>query len=109
MGLLDQEQLRVILLDTKNHVLAIETIYKGNVNTSIIRAAEVFREAIRHNCAGIIVVHNHPSGDPAPSPEDVRVTEQLDAAGKGDIEVLDHLVVGKQRYVSLKERGLGFK
>ena len=70
----------------------------------------MFREAVRRNCAAIIVVHNHPSGDPTPSPEDVRVTEQIDQAGKVlDIEVLDHLIVGQQRYVSLKERGLGFK
>jgi DNA repair protein RadC len=110
MSLLDHEQLRVILLDTKNHVLGIETIYKGNVNTSVIRVGEVFREAIRRNCAAIIVVHNHPSGDPTPSPEDVRVTEQVSEAGKLlDIEVLDHLIVGQQRYVSLKERGLGFR
>jgi len=110
MGLLDHEELRVILLDTKNHVLGIETVYKGNVNTSVIRTAELFREAVRRNCAAIIVVHNHPSGDPTPSPEDVRVTEQIDQAGKVlDIEVLDHLIVGQQRYVSLKERGLGFK
>jgi DNA repair protein RadC len=110
MGLLDHEQLRVVLLDTKNHVLAIETIYKGNVNSSIIRTAELFREPIRRNCAAIIVVHNHPSGDATPSPEDVRVTEQVVEAGKLlDIDVLDHLIIGQQRYVSLKERGLGFK
>src|SRR5512143_1299864 len=110
MSLLDHEQLRVILLDTKNHVLGIETVYKGNVNTSVIRTGELFREAVRRNCAAIIVVHNHPSGDPTPSPEDVRLTEQIDAAGKLlDIEVLDHLIVGQQRYVSLKEQGLGFR
>ena len=76
----------------------------------MVRVGEVFREAIRANCASIIVVHNHPSGDPTPSPEDVRVTEQLVAAGRLlDIEVLDHLVIGHNRYVSLKERGLGFR
>ena len=109
MGLLEQEHLRTLLLDTKNHVLGSPTIYVGSVNTSLIRVAEVFREAIRANCAGIIVAHNHPSGDPTPSPEDVAVTEQIVAAGKLlDIEVVDHLVIGHQRYVSLKERGLGF-
>ena len=109
MGLLEQEHLRCLLLDTKNHVLGSPTIYVGSVNTSLIRVAEIFREAIRANCAGIIVAHNHPSGDPTPSPEDVAVTEQLVAAGRLlDIEVLDHLVIGHQRYVSLKERGLGF-
>jgi DNA repair protein RadC len=109
MGLLEKEHLRALLLDTKNHVLGSPTIYVGSVNTSLIRVAEIFREAIRANCAGIIVAHNHPSGDPTPSPEDVAVTEQIVAAGKLlDIEVLDHLVIGHQRYVSLKERRLGF-
>jgi DNA repair protein RadC len=109
MGLLEQEHLRTLLLDTKNHVLGSPTIYVGSINTSLIRVAEIFREAIKANCAGIIVAHNHPSGDPTPSPEDVAVTEQLVAAGKLlDIEVVDHLVIGHQRYVSLKERGLGF-
>ncbi len=109
MSLFDQEHLRVILLDTKNHVLAIETVYQGNVNTAVIRVGELFRDAIRQNCAAIIVVHNHPSGDPTPSPEDVHITEQMVEAGNLlDIEVLDHIIVGNQRYVSLKERGLGF-
>jgi len=109
MGLLEKEHLRTLLLDTKNHVLGSPTIYVGSVNTSLIRVAEIFREAIKANCAGIIVAHNHPSGDPTPSPEDVAVTEQIVAAGKLlDIEVLDHLVIGHQRYVSLKERRLGF-
>lgn len=109
MGLLEQEHLRTLLLDTKNYVLSSPTIYVGSINTSLIRVAEIFREAIKSNCAGIIVAHNHPSGDPTPSPEDVAVTEQIVAAGKLlDIEVLDHLVIGHQRYVSLKERGLGF-
>jgi len=109
MSLLEQEHLRTLLLDTKNHVLGTPTIYVGSINTSVIRVGEVFREAIKANCAGIIVAHNHPSGDPTPSPEDVAVTEQIVAAGKLlDIEVLDHLVIGRQRYVSLKERGLGF-
>ena len=109
MGLLEQEHLRTLLLDTKNHVLGSPTIYVGSINTSLIRVAEIFREAIKANCAGIIVAHNHPSGDPTPSPEDVAVTEQIVAAGKLlDIEVLDHLIIGHQRYVSLKERGLGF-
>jgi DNA repair protein RadC len=90
-------------------VLASPTVYVGNVNTSVIRVAEVFREAIRLNCVALIVAHNHPSGDPTPSPDDVKVTEQIVQAGKLlDIEVLDHLVIGQQRYVSLKERGLGF-
>ena len=109
MGAHEQEHMRVLLLDTRNRVLASPTIYIGNLNTAVVRIAELFREAIRSNCAAIIVAHNHPSGDPSPSPEDVRVTEQIVSAGKLlDIDVLDHLIIGQQRFVSLKERGLGF-
>jgi len=110
MAHLDQEHFRTVFLDTRNRVLGSETIYQGSLNASYIRVAEVFRGAVRRNCASIIVAHNHPSGDPAPSPEDVSVTRQLVAAGRLlDIEVLDHLVVGQQRFVSLRERGLGFE
>ena len=110
MSLLEQEHMRAVLLDTKNNVLRVATVYTGSLNTAVVRIGEVFREAIRANCASIIVVHNHPSGDPTPSPEDVRVTEMLVEAGKLlDIAVLDHVVIGRNRYVSLKERGLGFK
>jgi DNA repair protein RadC len=109
MSLLDQEHLCTMLLDTKNRVLDTPTIYVGSLNTSLIRVGELFREAIRANCASLIVVHNHPSGDPTPSPEDVAVTRQIVEAGKLlDVDVLDHLVIGRQRFVSLKERGLGF-
>ena len=109
MSLLEQEHLRLILLDTKNRVIEMPTVYIGNLNTSVIRVGELFRYALRANCAGMIVVHNHPSGDPTPSPEDVRVTERIVQAGKMlDIDVLDHLVIGQQRFVSLKERRLGF-
>lgn len=110
MAFLEQEYMRVILLDTKSYVLGLVTIYVGNVNSALVRVSEVFRDAVRNNAPSLIVVHNHPSGDPTPSPEDVLVTEQIVAAGKLlDIEVLDHLIIGRQRYVSLKERGLGFK
>jgi len=109
MGHLDQEELRVIVLDTRNNVLKIPTIYKGSLNTSVVRVAEVLRSAIELQGAAQIVAHNHPSGDPAPSPEDVRVTRQIVQAGKMlDIDVLDHLVITATRFVSLKERGLGF-
>ena len=109
MMLLEQEHLRLVLLDTRNHVLQTPTIYKGSLNTSVIRVGELFRAAIKENAAAMIVVHNHPSGDPSPSPEDVHVTRQIVQAGKLlDIELLDHIVIGHQRYVSLKERGLGF-
>jgi DNA repair protein RadC len=110
MGLLEQEQLRLLLLDTKNRVLEMPTVYVGNLNTSLIRVGELFRYAIRANCAGMIVVHNHPSGDPTPSPEDIRVTERIVEAGElMDVEVMDHLIIGRQRFISLKERRLGFR
>lgn len=110
MSLLPQEHLRTVLLDTRNRVLAIPTIYIGSLNSAQVRVGELFRAAIRANCAGIILVHNHPSGDPTPSPEDVQVTRLVVEAGNLlNIEVMDHLIIGRQRFVSLKERGLGFK
>jgi DNA repair protein RadC len=109
MGALQQEHLRVILLDTRNRVLAIEKLYVGSLNASTVRVGELFRPAIQRSAAAIIVVHNHPSGDPSPSPEDVALTRAIVQSGKLlDIDVLDHLVIGHNRWVSLKERGLGF-
>jgi len=109
MGFLEQEELRLVLLNTKNQVIHMSPVYKGSVNTSLIRVSELFREAMRENCPALIVVHNHPSGDPTPSPEDIKITEQIVKAGKLlDIEVLDHIIISRQRYISLKERGLGF-
>ena len=110
MADLEQEELRVFILDTKMALLKFHTVYVGSLNTAVVRIAEVFREAIRLNAAALIVVHNHPSGDPTPSSEDVYVTRQLIEAGKLlSIDVLDHLVIGhNQRWVALKERGLGF-
>ncbi len=110
MGLLEQETLRVVLLDARNHVVAVREVYKGAADRATIRIAEVFREAIRANSVAVVVAHNHPSGDPSPSADDVRVTEQIVEAGKLlNIEVLDHLVIGRDRYVSLRERRLGFR
>jgi DNA repair protein RadC len=109
MGSLDQEELRTVLLDTKNRLQDIVTVYRGSLNTSMIRVSEVFKAAVRRNSAALIVVHNHPSSDPTPSPEDVLVTREIVSAGKLlDVEVLDHLVIGQGRWVSLRERGLGF-
>ena len=109
MGALEQEHLRAVILNTKNQVLKIHSIYVGSLNTAVVRVGELFREAIRVNAAAIIVAHNHPSGDPTPSAEDVYVTRQIVEAGKLlNIDVLDHLVICLTRWVSLKERGLGF-
>jgi DNA repair protein RadC len=109
MGSLEQEHLKAIILNTKNQVLKTHLIYVGSLNSASVRVGELFREAIRLNAAAIIVAHNHPSGDPTPSPEDVSVTRQMVEAGKLlNIDVLDHLVICQARYVSLKERGLGF-
>jgi len=101
--------LRVLLLNTRNQVLDIVEIYHGSLNSSMVRIAEIFKPAIRKNAASILLAHNHPSGDPAPSPDDIAVTRAIIEAGKLlDIEVLDHLVIGQGRFVSLKERRLAF-
>jgi len=113
MNLLEQEQLRVVLMDTRMRVIATPVIYVGNLNSTIVRTAEVFREAIRQNASAIIVAHNHPSGDSSPSPEDVAITRSIIAAGQLlDIDVMDHLIIsgqGGQIFASLKERGLAFE
>jgi DNA repair protein RadC len=109
MSALTQENLRVINLDTRNRVINIEKLYVGSLNASTVRVGELFRSAIQRHAAAIIVVHNHPSGDPTPSPEDVSLTRTMVEAGKLlDIQLLDHLVIGQGLWVSLKERGLGF-
>lgn len=103
MAALSQEQLRVVLLDTKHRILAIKLVYQGSVNQAQVRVAEIFREAIRHNAVAIICVHNHPSGDPAPSSADVALTAELVRAGELlDVDVLDHLVIGQGRHISLR-------
>jgi DNA repair protein RadC len=109
MSALEQEHLKVILLNTRNHVLDEVDVYHGSVNSSQIHIGEIFKAAIRRNATALIVVHNHPSGDPTPSPDDVAVTRAMLQAGKLlGIDVLDHVVIGAGRWVSLKERGLGF-
>lgn len=108
-GLLEQEEFWVLFLDTRHRVLHACCLYRGSLNQTQVRAGEVFREAVRRNCAAVIVAHNHPSGDPSPSPEDVAITRDIEAAGRLlGIECLDHLVLGHQRWISLRERGLGF-
>jgi len=109
MQALEKEHLRVFLMDTRNHVMEIVEIYRGSLNASMVRVGEVFTPAVRRNAASILVVHNHPSGDPTPSQEDIALTRSLVQAGKLlNIQVLDHLVIGYGKFVSLKERGLGF-
>src|SRR5690242_7045417 len=105
MSHLDQEHLRTVLLDTKNRIQAISTVYIGSLNASMVRVGEIFKTAVKLNSAALIVAHNHPSGDPTPSPEDVLVTREIVSAGKLlDVEVLDHLVIGHGHWVSLRER-----
>ena len=107
MAGLAQEQLRVVLLTKRNQVMGQRVIYQGNVSEAIVRAAEVFRPAVIAAVPHIILCHNHPSGDPTPSPEDVALTRELVQAGKLlDIELLDHVVIGGRRFASLKERDL---
>jgi DNA repair protein RadC len=108
MSHLDQEHLKVICLDTKNRVMKVHGVYVGTLNAAGLRVAEIFKEAVRLNSASLIVCHNHPSGDPTPSGDDVHITHQIVEAGRLlDVAVLDHLVIGHGRYVSLREQGLG--
>ena len=107
MSHLAQEQLRVLLLDTKKHVIGQRVVYQGNVDSSMVRAAEVFRPAVVEAVPSIAIAHNHPSGSADPSPEDVAITRKLkQAADLLDIELVDHVVIGRGRFVSLKEKGL---
>ncbi|MBT3322518.1 MAG: DNA repair protein RadC [Anaerolineae bacterium] len=109
MSALEKEEMRVILLNARNNVLDIVTVAHGSLNSAQMRVGEIFTPAVRKNAAALIAVHNHPSGDPNPSPDDVAITRAMREAGKLlDIEVLDHLVIGMGRYISLKEKKLGF-
>jgi len=109
MAALEQEQLRVVLLDTKHRIMGTRTVYQGSVNQAQVRIAEVFRDAVRQQATAIVAVHNHPSGDPTPSAADVALTVEIVSAGTLlDIELLDHLIIGEGRWISLKRLGLGF-
>jgi DNA repair protein RadC len=109
MSGLNREELWVLVLNTRNQVLEKVRLYRGSVNSAQVRSAEVFKPAILRDATAIIVAHNHPSGDPTPSQDDIVLTRHLVQAGKTlDIEVLDHLVIGGMKFVSLKERKLGF-
>lgn len=102
-----QEQARVVLLDTRCHVLDVVLVYQGNVNSTSFRAAELLRDAVIRNAPSLVLVHNHPSGDPEPSPPDIALTRELVKVGDIlGIEVSDHVIVGHDAFVSLKQRGL---
>jgi DNA repair protein RadC len=106
MARLRREELRVLLLDTKNVVSAVVTLYAGNLAGSSVRVGEVFRDAVRRQAAAIVVVHNHPSGDPSPSADDLRITAEMAEAGRLlDIELLDHVIVASRGWVSLRALG----
>lgn len=106
MRFLSQEHFVCLYLNTKNQVLHKQTIFIGSLNASIVHPREVFREALKRSAASIICLHNHPSGDPAPSREDIEVTKRLVECGKMlGIELLDHLIIGENKFVSLKEKG----
>ena len=109
MAPLEREELRVLLLNTKNCVLRQSTVYVGNVSAAVVRVAELFRDAVRSHAAGVILVHNHPSGDPEPSPDDLHLTAEAIAAGRLlDVAVLDHVILARDGYVSLRDRGVSF-
>jgi DNA repair protein RadC len=106
---LEREELHVLVLDTKHHVKRDVTVYVGNVSAAIVRIGELFREAVHDNAAAILCVHNHPSGDPTPSPDDLRLTVEMVAAGRLlDVPVLDHIIVAGTAFVSLRDQGVAF-
>jgi DNA repair protein RadC len=110
MSLLDQEEVRVLQLDTRNHLIGISPLYKGSAHTTQVRMGEMFRDAVRLNATAIVVAHNHPSGDPTPSPVDVQMTKMLRESGRLlDIDVIDHIVFGGGRYISMRALRLGFE
>jgi DNA repair protein RadC len=107
LGHLKREELWVMFLSTKCHVLGLKALYKGSLNQSVVRVAEVFQQAFAHNAYQIILAHNHPSGDISPSHEDVKVTNQIAKAGKLlDLQLVDHLIIAKKKWYSLKDGGL---
>lgn len=106
MRVLNQEHFVALFLNTKNQVIHRQTIFIGSLNASIVHPREVFREAVKRSAASIIVAHNHPSGDPTPSQEDIHVTRRLVESGKMiGIELIDHIIIGNRKFVSLKEKG----
>ncbi len=102
-----QEVFGILVLNTKNKIVAVHEVSRGTLSASMVHPREVFKPAVLHNAAAIICFHNHPSGDPEPSKDDIKITKRLVEAGEiMGIEVFDHIIVGDDRYVSLKERGV---
>ena len=109
MGRLEREELRVLSLNAKNVVQRVSTVYVGNVSASLVRVGELFRDPVRLDASGVVLCHNHPSGDPTPSPDDLHLTAEAIAAGRLlDVDVLDHVVIGHDAWVSLRDRGVTF-
>lgn len=107
IGYNNQEVLRLIMLNTKNIIIGHKDVFKGSLNASIVHPREIFSEALKRNSASIIVCHNHPSGDPTPSKEDINITLRLVECGKiMGVELLDHIIIGSNNYISLKEKGI---
>jgi len=107
MNDLTQEVLKVVLLSTKNIIIATKDVFKGSLNTSIVHPREIFKQAIDKNSSSIIICHNHPSGDPTPSKEDINITLRIKECGNIiGIQLVDHIIIGNNKFVSLKERGL---
>lgn len=107
MRYLKEEHLKVVLLNTKNIVIYVKDVSIGSLNSSIVHPREVFVEAIKKSSASILICHNHPSGDPTPSEEDIGITRRLKKCSKiVGIEILDHLIIGNGKYISLKEKGV---
>lgn len=107
MSDLNQEVLKLIMLNTKNKIIGIKDIFKGSLNSSIVHPREIFNEAVKRNSASIIICHNHPSGDPSPSKEDINITIRLKECGSiMGIDLLDHIIVGNTKFISLKEKGI---
>lgn len=109
MAPLEREEMHILLLNAKNTVLDDITVYQGNVSAALVRVGELFTAAIRRQAAGLILIHNHPSGDPEPSADDLHLTAEAIAAGRLlDMQVLDHIIIGRDGYVSLRDRGVAF-
>lgn len=107
MGTLSQEILKLLVLNTKSEIVKVKDVFKGTLNSSIVHPREIFKEAIKNSGASIIICHNHPSGDPSPSREDINITQKIKESGKIiGIELLDHIIIGEHKYISLKEQGI---